>query len=72
MNDLTREIATASEDQSSGISLISKSMDQIDQQTQSNTTSTVHMTEVIFDMNLKVKDLQFEIEKLNLLVVGSG
>lgn len=71
INNLTKEVASASLEQSGGIGLISQALNQIDQKTQANSNSAQQMSQVTQALDFEVSKLKSEIEKLNSLISGN-
>ncbi|XGC82390.1 methyl-accepting chemotaxis protein [Bdellovibrio bacteriovorus] len=70
--DLNNEISAASLEQTTGISQISKAMNQLDQGAQSNAASSEEVAASAEEINSQTQMMQKMVEKLNQMVEGSA
>ena len=68
--DLNTEIATASEEQSTGIGQISKAMNQLDQAVQSNAASSEEIAGTSDEINTQAQLMKSVVDELNVVVYG--
>ncbi|AFY00722.1 methyl-accepting chemotaxis protein [Bdellovibrio bacteriovorus] len=72
VSDLNNEISMASEEQSTGISQISKAMNQLDQSVQSNAASSEEIAGTAQEINTQAAIMKNVVDELNNVVYGSG
>ncbi len=70
VSDLNNEIAAASEEQSTGISQISKAMNQLDQSVQSNAASSEEIASTADEINRQAQLMKDVVHELNVVVYG--
>lgn len=70
MSDLTSEIAAASEEQSRGVSQISKAMNEIDQATQRNAGASEEVAASSEEMSSQAEMMSSVVNELNAVVLG--
>lgn len=70
--DLNNEISMASEEQSAGISQISKAMNQLDQSVQSNAASSEEIAGTAQEINTQAAIMKTVVDELNNVVYGAG
>lgn len=72
VNELLKEISTASSEQSSGIGEVNKAMIELDQVTQQNSTSANQSSQAAGDLNLQVERLNTVVTELTRFVDGKS
>ncbi|MFV3410026.1 methyl-accepting chemotaxis protein [Bdellovibrio bacteriovorus] len=70
VSDLNNEISMASEEQSTGISQISKAMNQLDQSVQSNAASSEEIAGTAQEINTQAAIMKNVVDELNNVVYG--
>lgn len=70
--DLNGEIATASEEQASGITQIGKAMNQLDEVTQKNAAASEESAAAAEELTAQAESLLENVESLNAMVEGRG
>lgn len=72
VSDLNNEISVASEEQSTGITQISKAMNQLDQSVQSNAASSEEIAGTADEINTQAQIMKSVVDELNLVVYGDS
>jgi methyl-accepting chemotaxis protein len=72
VNDLVREISTASKEQSSGVKEVNKAMSELDQVTQANTSVAHESSDTAKDLKSQADRLNSLVEELTILVNGEN
>lgn len=70
VSDLNNEISVASEEQSTGITQISKAMNQLDQSVQSNAASSEEIAGTEEEINTQAQLMKAAVDELNVVVYG--
>ena len=72
VNELVAEIATSSNEQAQGFSLISAAVGQMDQVTQSNAANAEESASAAEELSAQAEDLHRSVAELQMMVGGSG
>ncbi len=72
VSDLNKEISTASQEQTNGISQISMAMNQLDQSVQTNASSAEEIASTSTEIASQAEKMQHVMEMLNLVVFGDA
>jgi hypothetical protein len=70
--DISNEIAAASQEQSTGLSQISKAMNELDQSTQSNAATSEEVAASADEMNTQARNLQDLVAAFNQIIHGQS
>ena len=72
VNEMVKEISTASQEQSTGVREVNKAMSQLDQVTQQNSSSSQDSSRAASDLNNQVNQLHHIVSELSIIVEGES